>query len=97
VADQLIPVEQQHWYGRRVNSAGSGHLLRQAYLNGTGHCAFRPAETIAALHAIESRITTGAWTGATDPARLNAAAGTGRYVAFTAPRLTGGIGEPGRR
>jgi hypothetical protein len=102
--DQLVPVEQENWYGRQVARAGSGALLRQAYVGGTGHCAFQPAETIAALHAVEHRIDTGRWDRVTQPDALNAAAvalhlpgsGAPRYRAFRAPRLAGGLGEPGR-
>ncbi|SFK31496.1 alpha/beta hydrolase [Amycolatopsis sacchari] len=89
VADQLVPVEQENWYGRLVTGAGRGQLLRQAYVEGTGHCAFRPAETIAALHALEFRVSTGIWADRAEPERLNAAAGTGRYVRFAVPPLTG--------
>jgi hypothetical protein len=97
VADQLVPVEQENWYARQVTRAGRQNLLRQSYVHATGHCAFQPAETVAALHALEFRLTTGRWGNATEPDRLNASAGTGRYVPFAAPRLTGGSGEPGRR
>jgi hypothetical protein len=89
-ADQLVPVEQEDWYAGQVQRAGRGALLRQAYVGATGHCAFRPSETIAALHALESRIESGRWSDATEPQRLNTAAGDGRYVHFDPPRLTGG-------
>jgi hypothetical protein len=73
-----------------VHRAGGGALLRQAYVGATGHCAFRPAETIAALHALESRIETGRWGAVAEPDRLNEAAGVdGRYVRFDPPALTG--------
>jgi hypothetical protein len=97
VADQIVPVQQENWYARQVTGAGQRQLLRQSYVQATGHCAFQPAETVAALHALEFRITTGRWGDVTEPDRLNAVAGTGRYVPFVAPRLTGGLGEPGRR
>lgn len=93
IADQLVPVEQENWYGTLAERRGSGPLLRQAYVNTTGHCAFQPAETIAALHAVEHRLDTGRWDTVTSPAALNAAAGTGRYVRFEPPRLTGGLGS----
>ncbi|MFJ9558418.1 alpha/beta hydrolase [Streptomyces fuscichromogenes] len=104
IHDQLVPVEQENWYGRQVRRAGSGSLLRQAYINGTGHCAFQPAETIAALHAVEHRLDTGRWDDVTTPDKLNSAAAslhladstTARYAPFTAPPLVGGLGEPGR-
>lgn len=96
VADALVPAEHENSYGRAVAMAGRGHLLRQTYVKATGHCAFQPAESIAALHALEQRIDTGRWGDAATPERLNAAAGTGRYVRHLPPRLTGGFGEPGR-
>ncbi|QFG24240.1 alpha/beta hydrolase [Actinomadura sp. WMMB 499] len=99
-ADPIAPVENQNWYARKVAEAGSTRLLRQAYVRGGGHCAFEPAETIAALHALEHRLDTGRWDDAASPSRLNTAAaargGTPRYTRFTAPRLTGALGEPGR-
>ena len=52
VRDQLVPVEQENRYGRQVARAGSAPLLRQASVDGTGHGAFQPAESIAALHAV---------------------------------------------
>jgi hypothetical protein len=104
IYDQLVPVEQENWYGRQVKRAGSTPLLRQSYVDGTGHCAFQPAELIAALHAVEHRIDAGRWDDATRPATLNAAAtalhlpdsSTPRYVGFRPPVLAGGLGEPGR-
>ncbi|MEV6795480.1 alpha/beta hydrolase [Streptomyces sp. NPDC051320] len=101
-SDQLVPVEQENWYAQRVAQAGDSHLLRQAYVQGTGHCAFQPAEQIAALHALEHRLDTGRWDNAARPTELNAAATalnlgtTPRYAPFHAPRLVGGLGEPGR-
>lgn len=100
IADQLVPVGQENWYGRLVRAVGSRNLLRQAYVDTTGHCAFQPSETIAALHALESRIVTGRWGDSAEPSRLNAAAAAlgepGRYLRFTPPALTGGLGEQGR-
>jgi hypothetical protein len=104
VSDQLVPVEQENWYGRQVAAAGSGSLLRQSYVNGTGHCAFQPNETIAALHAVEHRISTGRWDDVTQPSSLNAAATAlhlsdspaPRYERFSPGVLVGGLGEPGR-
>jgi hypothetical protein len=90
IADQLVPVGQEHWYGRLVHAPT---MFRQAYVDTTGHCAFQPSETIAALHAVEHRIATGRWD--TEPSQLNAAAAAlgqpGRYVRFAPPVLTGGL------
>ncbi|MFI5954926.1 alpha/beta hydrolase [Cryptosporangium sp. NPDC051539] len=92
-ADQLIPVEHENWYARTVAHADKTRLLRQGYVRATGHCAFRPAETIGALHVLEKRIQTGRW-APTTAAALNRAArattlGEGRYVSFRPAPLTG--------
>ena len=103
VHDQLVPVEQENWYRRQVRRAGSRSLLRQAYVDGTGHCAFQVNESIAALHALEHRVDTGRWGAVARPRSLNASAASlsgdsaPRYVRFSPPRLVGGLGEPGRR
>ncbi|MEU0533932.1 alpha/beta hydrolase [Amycolatopsis tolypomycina] len=91
-ADHLVPVEQENWYAGRVRAAGREPLLRQAYVGAAGHCAFQPSETIAALHALESRIETGRWPDLR-PERLNAAAAAlgapGRYLGYSPAPLTG--------
>ncbi len=101
VADQLVPVGQESWYGHEVRALGAQSLFRQAYVDTTGHCAFQPSETIAALHALENRVVTGQWGESVEAGRLNSAAAAlgepGRYVRFRPPPLTGGLGEPGRR
>lgn len=90
VADQLVPVGQENWYGQRVAVSGSASRLRQAYVRATGHCAFTTSETLAALSALEHRVQTGRWDDVADPDRLNAAAGgTARYVDFRVPPLVG--------
>jgi pimeloyl-ACP methyl ester carboxylesterase len=93
-ADQLVPVQQENWYAERVRGAGSGALFRQAYVAATGHCAFTPTETLAALHALEHRVDTGRWDDATDPAGLNA--GGGSYVPYRPSALTGARTRPRR-
>ena len=103
IHDQLVPVEQENWYRRQVRRAGSSALLRQAYVAGTGHCAFQVSESVAALHALERRLDTGRWGGVARPSALNARAAAlsgdpaPRYVRYSPPRLVGGLGEPGRR
>jgi dienelactone hydrolase len=91
-ADHLVPVEQENRYAHRVRAAGREPLLRQAYVDAAGHCAFRPSETLAALHALESRVETGHWPDLR-PERLNAAAAAlgapGRYLRYTPAPLTG--------
>lgn len=73
-ADNLVPVEQEHRFAARVRASGDGALLRQAYVERQGHCTFTTAETVAALHALEHRVTTGRWDDAATPAALQRAA-----------------------
>ncbi|WP_020136005.1 alpha/beta hydrolase family protein [Streptomyces sp. 351MFTsu5.1] len=73
IGDPLVPVQTESALKRAVTAAGSGSLLRQAYVDNAGHCTFSPAEQLAALHTLEDRLTTGTWQG-TDPASLNARA-----------------------
>jgi hypothetical protein len=40
----------------------------------SGHCAFTPAETLAAVQTLIHRINTGKWTDSTNPAAMNAKA-----------------------
>jgi pimeloyl-ACP methyl ester carboxylesterase len=85
--DALIPVQAENAYHRAATAAGSASLLRQAYVDAPGHCTFTPAEQLAALDALEDRITTARWQGA-DPASLNARAAAvdptapARYVSY---------------
>jgi hypothetical protein len=72
VADQLVPVEHERRYAARVAAAGRAGLLRQAYVDRAGHCAFTTAEYVAAADAVRRRVTTGRWD--VSPVRLNAAA-----------------------
>ncbi|MFD7326422.1 alpha/beta hydrolase family protein [Streptomyces sp. NPDC059875] len=68
--DALIPVQAESAYRRTVTAAGTGHLLAQTYVDGPGHCTFTTGEMLAALRALEHRLTTGHWH--TSPATLNA-------------------------
>jgi hypothetical protein len=97
IYDQLVPVEQENWYRQRVIQAGSAPLLRQAFVEATGHCNFQPAGYIAALNALQYRLNTGHWGNKTEPGALNAAAaasGFGSfdpYVRFRPPPLVNGL------
>lgn len=74
VADDLVPVEQESRFAARVRASGDAALLRQAYVERQGHCAFTTAETVAALHALESRVDSGRWGAAATPGALQTAA-----------------------
>lgn len=71
--DALIPVQAESAYRRAATAGGTAGLLRQRYVDTAGHCTFSPGEQIAALHALEDRITSGHWRGS-DPAALNSRA-----------------------
>ena len=50
-------------------------FLRQTFVHRAGHCAFTPAETIAAAQVLIKRLDTGRWDDAAlKPAALNAGA-----------------------
>ncbi|MEV7689693.1 alpha/beta hydrolase [Streptomyces bungoensis] len=98
-ADNLVPVEQERRFGDRVRTAGDGALLRQAYVERQGHCAFTAAETVAALHALEHRVTTGHWDDAATPGALQRSATAlgldgAAYVPYRPARLTVGRDRP---
>ncbi|MGW4080291.1 alpha/beta hydrolase [Streptomyces asiaticus] len=99
IADNLVPVEQERRFGDRVRTAGDGALLRQAYVERQGHCAFTTAETVAALHALEHRVTTGHWDDAATPAALQRSATAlgldgAAYTPYRPARLTVGRDRP---
>ncbi|EKX63770.1 alpha/beta hydrolase [Streptomyces ipomoeae] len=73
-ADNLVPVEQESRFATRVRASGDAALLRQAYVERQGHCAFTVAETVAALHAVEHRVDSGHWGATATPAALQTAA-----------------------
>ncbi len=70
--DALISVQSESAYRRAATAAGSSALLRQAYVDGPGHCTFTPGEVLAAVHTLEQRLRTGRWN--TSPGALNALA-----------------------
>ena len=81
--DGLVVPENEQAYRSVVNRAGNGRLLAQIFVHRAGHCAFTPAETITAVQALLSRLSTGRW-GPLNPATLNsqAAALGGPYNIF---------------
>jgi hypothetical protein len=73
--DALIPVQAESAYLRAAGTGGSGPLLREAYVDNAGHCNLTTGEHVAALDALEDRISTGRWQR-TDPEARGARAGT---------------------
>jgi pimeloyl-ACP methyl ester carboxylesterase len=72
--DGLVLNSDEHAYRSVVQDAKDSQLLRQAFVHRAGHCTFSPAETVAAVHALVTRLDTGMWTGLADPANLETAA-----------------------
>jgi pimeloyl-ACP methyl ester carboxylesterase len=68
--DGLVLNQDEQAYASIVDDR---QLLRQVFVHRAGHCAFTPAETIAAFNALIHRVNTGHWSGL-DSATLNAAA-----------------------
>ena len=71
--DGLVVVENESAYRQVVREEGNGEFLRRTFVARAGHCAFTPAETIAAVQTLLERLGTGKWDHV-DPADLNAAA-----------------------
>jgi len=92
--DGLVPVQHVEEYAEDVRAGGSAALLRQAYTEHAGHCAFTTAELVAAVVTMEKRIETGRWDGLAEPRRLQALAGSlglgsAAFVGFRPPEFLG--------
>jgi len=59
--DGLVVVENESAYKQVVEEAGNEKFLRRAFVSRAGHCAFTPAETIAAVQKLINRLDTGEW------------------------------------
>lgn len=59
--DGLVVVENESAYKDTVDDAGNRDLLRRNFVDRAGHCAFTPAETIAAVGKLLDRLDTGKW------------------------------------
>jgi pimeloyl-ACP methyl ester carboxylesterase len=59
--DGLVVVQNESAYKQIVDIAGNGEFLRRTFVSRAGHCAFTPAETIAAVQTLVHRLDTGRW------------------------------------
>jgi hypothetical protein len=96
-ADPLVPVQHEAEYGDVVRKAGSGSLLRQAYVDRWGHCSFTTAELVAAVEALRERVDTGHWGSLAQPHELHERAtslglGAAAFVHYRPPALSGDNG-----
>lgn len=71
--DGLVVVQNESAYKNVVDERGNGELLRRTFVSRAGHCAFTPAETIAAVETLINRLDTGRWHDV-DATDLNATA-----------------------
>jgi pimeloyl-ACP methyl ester carboxylesterase len=71
--DGLVVVQNESAYKQVVDEVGNGEFLRRTFVSRAGHCAFTPAETIAAVETLLNRLDTGKWHDV-DAADLNNAA-----------------------
>lgn len=71
--DGLVVVENESAYKDVVRDAGNEEFLRRDFIDRAGHCAFTPAETIAAVGKLLDRLDTGKW-HEREASDLNAAA-----------------------
>ncbi|HET8913721.1 MAG TPA: DUF6351 family protein [Ktedonobacteraceae bacterium] len=69
--DGLVAVQDEQSYASVVRKNGDAPLLRQTFVHRAGHCAFTPAETLAAFQTLINRINTGKWEDSTNPSLMN--------------------------
>ena len=98
IADPLVPVQHEGVHADVVRRAGANSMLRQAYVDHWGHCAFTPAELVAGLEALRLRVETGRWDSVAQPQALQASAsalglGDAAFVHFEPPALSGDNGS----
>lgn len=75
-ADGTVIPQNETAYADVVGAAGARDMLRQVYVHRAGHCAFTPAETIAAVQVLLDRLYKGRWNDdALRPATMNSRAG----------------------
>ena len=76
--DGLVVVQNESAYKEVVDEAGNRRFLRGTLVDRAGHCAFTPAETIAAARTLINRLDTGRWQNVDATDLNNAAAALGR-------------------
>jgi pimeloyl-ACP methyl ester carboxylesterase len=60
-ADPVTLVEMTGDYGQRVRAGSGAAMVREVYLDKTGHCTFEPQETLSAIEALVRRRESGQW------------------------------------
>lgn len=76
--DGLVQPSNEQSFAADVREDGNDRFLRETFVDRAGHCAFTPAETLAAFQTLVHRIDTGRWGATTGPDAMNElAAGQG--------------------
>ena len=75
--DGLVMVQNESAYKDVVEEAGNQEFLRRTFVDRAGHCAFTPAESIAAARTLINRLDTGKWNDVDASDLNNAAAALG--------------------
>lgn len=101
IADGLVPVQHTEEYAEDVRQAGAGGLLRQAYTDQVGHCAFSTAELVAAVETIRKRVEIGRWDNLAKPERMQSLAesfglGPAAFISFRPEEFLGDHAAPRR-
>lgn len=93
IGDPTVPVQNEQAYARVVQQAGNSQMLRQLFINRSGHCAFTDAETLAGLHVLLFRIDHSFWSNLTDPDTMNSVAASygSAYNIIPAPFSLNGV------
>ena len=69
-ADFVAVVESEQAYGAAVEASDASDQLRQVYVERPAHCAFAPAESVAAIQTLVERLDDDEWPD-TDPDAMN--------------------------
>ncbi len=80
--DGLVPVEDEQAYLATATEAGNKALVHDVFVHRAGHCTFTPAETVAAVEALFTRLSTGKWKGLSVTALDNVAVDLGPYYNY---------------
>lgn len=80
--DGLVPVEDEQAYLATATEAGNKALVHDVFVHRAGHCTFTPAETVAAVEALFTRLSTGKWKGLSVNALDNVAVDLGPYYNY---------------
>jgi pimeloyl-ACP methyl ester carboxylesterase len=74
IGDGLVLPQDEQAYASVVRSQRNQGLLRETFVSRAGHCAFTPAETVAAFETLIGRLHTGHWGDSTSPTHMNSLA-----------------------